>query len=423
LGGFERLRLLGVRKNTGSVEAFSDCLSEESPPDVSVVIPCLNEEDTLAACVSKARKALDDAGISGEILVADNGSTDASRAIALQMGARVIDVPEPPSRQPRGYGHGLMTGIGAARGKFILMGDADDSYDFLDLARFIEVLDQGYDLVQGCRFPAGGGKIMPGAMPALHRWWGNPMFSWLAQKWFAVPVRDIHCGMRAFRRDLFDSLDLRCTGMEFAAEMIIKASLLHARIAEIPITLHPDGRTKRKPHLKTFRDGWRTLRLFLVFSPTWMFNLPGLVLILLGLAGYCIAMPGLTIWKVGFDAHTLLFSTLAILCGYQSVVFGLISKAFCIAIGLLPDDKRISRFLELVNVEKGLVAASVVLLAGLGLLLTVVVGWGETGFGNLDYAHSMRLVIPGAMLTALGVQTILSSFFLAIIGMARRTAR
>src|SRR5262245_15591681 len=247
----------------------------EASVEVSVVMPCLNESDTVGTCISKAASALRERGLAGEVVVADNGSEDGSTAIASQLGARVVEAPI------KGYGSALRTGIAAARGRFIVMADADDSYNFLDLPVYVEKLREGYDLVQGCRLPAGGGVVLPGAMPFLHRWWGNPMLSWLARKWFGAPVNDVYCGMRGFTRALFDRLDLRCTGMEFATEMIIKASLSGARIAEVPATLHPDGRKSRGPHLKTFHDGWRTLRLFLVYSPRWLFRAPGLIALLI----------------------------------------------------------------------------------------------------------------------------------------------
>jgi glycosyltransferase involved in cell wall biosynthesis len=275
-------------------------------PEVSVVMPCLNEADTLAVCIEKALRALRESKILGEIIVADNGSTDGSPAIAIRSGVRLVHI------EAKGYGNALMGGIAAAHGKFIIMGDADDSYDFLEIPRFVEKLREGYDLVQGCRLPAGGGTIMPGAMPMLHRWWGNPMFSFLTRWWFKAPFHDVYCGLRGFRKDFYNRLAQRCTGMEFATEMIIKASLYSARIAEIPITLHPDGRKVHPPHLKTFRDGWRTLRFFLMCSPRWLFLMPGILLILAGLVGYGIAMPGLTFREITFDAHTLLFASLAI---------------------------------------------------------------------------------------------------------------
>jgi glycosyltransferase involved in cell wall biosynthesis len=382
--------------------------------EVSVVMPCLNEADTLGACIEKAQRALSAHHITGEIIVADNGSTDGSPAIAARQGVHVVHV------EAKGYGNAMMGGIAAARGQFIIMADADDSYDFHDIPRFVERLRQGLDLVQGCRLPSGGGTVLPGAMPFLHRWWGNPMFSHMTRWMFQAPIHDVNCGMRGFTKALYDHLDLRCTGMEFANEMIIKASLFGAKIGEVPITLHPDGRTSHAPHLKTFRDGWRTLRFYLMYSPRWLFLIPGALLVLLGVLGYGIAMPGVTIRGVNFDVHTLLFSSLAILCGYQSILFAIFTKAFAINEGLMPGDPRLARFFGLINLERGLLIASAALLTGLVLLLVAVNQWRVVNFGNLDYTQTMRLVIPGVTLTALGFQTVLSSFFASILGMHRR---
>jgi glycosyltransferase involved in cell wall biosynthesis len=398
------------------MEAIADQIltTDKNFPEVSIIMPCLNEADTLAACIGKAERALNEQKIAGEIIVADNGSTDGSQAIATKLGARLINVRE------RGYGSALMGGILAARGKYIIMGDADDSYDFLETPKFVEKLREGFDIVQGCRLASGGGTVRPGAMPFLHRAWGNPMFSFLARWWFRSTLHDVYCGLRGFRKDIFYVLDQRCTGMEFATEMIIKASLHRAKIAEVPITLHPDGRKDRAPHLRTFRDGWRTIRLFFICSPRWLFLVPGILLILLGMSGYVIAMPGLTLGGVTFDAHTLLFASLAILCGYQSILFAILTKTFAIGEGLLPEDPRMSRFFEFVNLERGLIISSITLLGGLGLLVMAINHWRLTSFGNLDYAQTMRLVVPGATLAALGFQTILSSFFVSILGMRRR---
>ena len=398
------------------MEAIADQFpaTDKDFPEVSIIMPCLNEADTLAACIGKARRALNEQQIDGEIIVADNGSTDGSQAIAMRLGIRLVNV------RDKGYGSALMGGILAARGKFIIMGDADDSYDFLETPKFVEKLREGFDLVQGCRLSSGGGTIKRGAMPFLHRAWGNPMFSLLARWWFRSPLHDVYCGLRGFRKDVFSLLDQRCTGMEFATEMIIKASLYGAKIAEVPITLHPDGRKDRAPHLRTFRDGWRTIRLFFMCSPRWLFLVPGIVLILLGIAGYAIAMPGLTLGAVTFDAHTLLFASLAILCGYQSILFAILTKTFAINEGLLPEDPRMNRFFKLVNLERGLITSSITLLVGLALLIMAINQWRLTSFGHLDYAQTMRLVVPGATLTAIGFQTILSSFFVSILGMRRR---
>jgi glycosyltransferase involved in cell wall biosynthesis len=383
-------------------------------PEVSVVMPCLNEADTLATCIEKATRALNDHKIAAEIIVADNGSTDGSQAIATRLGVRLVNVAE------KGYGNALMGGISAAKGKFIIMGDADDSYDFLEIPNFIARLREGYDLVMGCRLPSGGGKILPGAMPFLHRIWGNPMFSLLARWWFNSPLHDVHCGFRGFSNEFYHRINQRCTGMEFATEMVIKASLNCAKIAEVPIILHPDGRKAHAPHLKTFRDGWRHLRFYLMCSPRWLFLMPGAGLILLGIIGYAIAMPRATLGGITFDVHTLLFASLAILCGYQSILFALFTKTFAISEGLLPEDPRMTRFFELVNLEKGLIVSLIIFLVGLALLAIAVNQWRLTNFGPLDYSQTMRLVIPGATLTALGCQTILSSFFASILGLRRR---
>ena len=383
-------------------------------PELSVVMPCLNEADTIATCIEKAQRAIAEHGISAEIVIADNGSTDGSQDIARRLGARVVPVTE------RGYGAALMGGITAARGTYVMMGDADDSYDWLEIPRFMAKLREGFQMVQGCRLESGGGSIEPGAMPFLHRWWGNPMFTAIARWWFGTPIHDVYCGMRAFSREMWLTLDQRCTGMEFALEMLIKASLFQVRTAEIPITLHPDGRKAHPPHLKTFRDGWRSLRFFLLFSPRWLFLMPGLVLIALGLAGYALAMPQVRIGRVTFDVHTLLFASLAIICGYQSIAFALMTKVFAIMEGLLPEDARLNRMFKLVNLESGLAVGAIAMVIGLGLLGGAVHQWASVDFGALNYAHTMRWVIPGVTLTALGFQTILSSFFGSLLGMRRR---
>jgi len=377
-------------------------------------MPCLNEAETLGRCVEKARRAMAAAGIAGEVVVADNGSTDGSIGIAGAAGARVVHVAE------RGYGNALMAGIAAARGQFVLMGDADDSYDFLEVSRFVEPLRAGFDLVQGCRLPVGGGTVAPGAMPFLHRWWGNPMFSAIARWWYRAPIHDIYCGMRAFKRPLIESLDLRCTGMEFALEMIIKATMNGARIAEVPITLRPDGRTVHPPHLRTFRDGWRSLRFFLVYSPRWLFLIPGILLGLAGLACYLLVYGGLGIGPLRFDAHTLLFGSLAIICGFQSILFAVMTKVFAINEGLLPMDRRIERAFQILDLERGLVLAGLTMLAGLVLLGAAIGQWFDAGLGHLDYARTMRWVIPGVTLTTLGFQATLSGFFLSILGLRRK---
>jgi glycosyltransferase involved in cell wall biosynthesis len=377
-------------------------------------MPCLNEADTLARCVLKAQAALQEAGNDGEVIVADNGSVDGSLEIAASLGARVVNV------QVRGYGSALMGGIAAARGQYIIMGDADASYDFGEIPKFIDKLRNGYDLVQGCRLPAGGGTVEPGAMPFLHRWVGNPALTFLVRAWFNAPVNDVYCGMRGFTKRHYESLDQRCTGMEFATEMIIKSSLMGARIVEVPITLHPDARTSHPPHLKTFRDGWRTLRFFMMCSPRWLYQLPGLAFVLLGLVGYALALPATRIGPATLGAHTLLFASLAIIGGYQAILFSVFANTFAMAEHLLPEDPVMMRMFKVINLERGLLVSAIAMLAGIGLLLAAVMQWRAVGYGPLDYAMTMRYVIPGATLTALGFQTFLSSFFISILGMARR---
>ena len=395
--------------------AAARSLRDVQETEVSIVIPCLNEADTLAICIRKAIAAMERHRIAGEVIVADNGSTDGSVEIARREGARVVPV------TTRGYGAALMGGIDAAAGRFIVMGDADDSYDFSDIPRFVERLRQGFDLVQGCRLESGGGRVLPGAMPFLHRWLGNPMFSALARRWFRAPVNDIYCGLRGFTRDLVPRLDQRCTGMEFATEMVIKASLIKARVCEVPITLHPDGRRAHAPHLKTFRDGWRTLRFLLLYCPRQLFLIPGLILMAIGLVGYSLALPRMTVGRIAFDAHTLLFASLAVISGYQSVSFAIFAKTFAILEGLLPADTRLERFRRVVTLERGVVTGAAAAALGLALLLGAVLQWRTRHFGSLDYAQTMRLVVPGVTVTVLGFHTILSCFFLSLLDLRRRS--
>ena len=381
--------------------------------ELSVVMPCLNEAETLAGCIEAARQALHEHKIVGEIIVADNGSTDGSQRIAARLGACVVEVGE------QGYGSALMAGIAAARGRFVIMGDADGSYDFLEIPKFVDKLRAGFDLIQGCRLPSGGGTVLPHAMPFLHRWWGNPMLSRVARWWFRTPIHDVYCGLRGFTKELYERLGQRCTGMEFAVEMIVKSQLHGARISELPVTLHPDGRTSHAPHLRTFRDGWRTLRFFLMYSPRWLFLVPGGLLVGLGVLGYGLALPGVTFRGISLDAHTLLFASLALLLGYQSILFAVFTKTYAVGAGLLPEDPRLTRFFSLLTLERGLLIGAAALGVGCGLLLAAVNHWRAVDFGLLNYAQVMRLVIPGVTLTALGFQTVLASFFISILGMPR----
>ncbi|MFP5257857.1 MAG: glycosyltransferase family 2 protein, partial [Acidobacteriota bacterium] len=330
-------------------------------------MPCLNEADTVVVCVQKALRGLAAAGATGEVILADNGSTDGSQALAEAAGARVVAVPE------KGYGSALMGGIAAARGRFVIMGDADDSYDFQAIPQFVEKLRQGYDLVMGCRLPPGGGAIVPGAMPVLHRLIGNPLFTFMVRKMFGAPINDVYCGLRGFSREFYRGLNMRCTGMEFATEMVIKASLFAGRIAETPITLHPDGRKQHPPHLKTFRDGWRTLRFFLMLCPRWLYLIPGCALMLLGLLGFLLILPGFTLFGLAVDLHSLLVCALALLLGSQTIQFGILTKLFAVGEGLLPETPEIARFLAVFRLERTLLAGAGTLLVG--LLLIAVVAW------------------------------------------------
>jgi glycosyltransferase involved in cell wall biosynthesis len=385
-------------------------------PEVSVVLPCLDEAETVAACVRKALEGLAACGASGEVIVADNGSRDGSVELARSAGARVVHASE------RGYGSALLAGIAAARGRYVVMGDADESYDFREIPRFVALLREGYDLVQGCRLPSGGGRIADGAMPELHRWVGNPLFSALARRWFRAPLRDVNCGLRGFSRDFQARLRQRCTGMEFANEMVVKASLAGARIGEVPITLHRDGRTRHPPHLRTWRDGWRTLRFYLLLSPRWLFLWPGIVLMALGLFAYGLGYLRVSLGSVTLDVSTMLFGSLFVATGFQLVLFAVFTKVFAINEDLLPADPRLTTAFGWVNLERGLLAGSLVAGLGVVLLVRAILGWRAAGFGPLDPGESLRLVIPGSLLTLLGVQVVVASFFLSILGMQKRVA-
>jgi len=371
--------------------------------ELSIVMPCLNEAETLAICIQKAQSYLQQQEIVGEVIIADNGSTDGSREIASSCGARVVPVPA------RGYGSALRGGISAARGQYIIMGDADDSYDFTNLNAFVEKLRMGYDLVMGNRFKGG---IKPGAMPFLHKYLGNPVLTWLGRVFFGSPCEDFHCGLRGFRKDSIEALNLRTTGMEFASEMVVKASLCGLKITEVPTVLSPDGRS-RPPHLKTWRDGWRHLRFLLLYSPRWLFLYPGLILML---GGIVTTLGLLDQPKV----HTLLYSAIAIIIGFQIVSFAVFTKAFAITEGLLPEDPKLKHFLSYIDLEVGLIVGVILLLLGLGGSVYAFSIWESSAFGSLDPAVTMRLVIPAVTSLALGVQVIFSSFFLSVLTLKKK---
>jgi glycosyltransferase involved in cell wall biosynthesis len=381
-------------------------------PELTVVIPCLNEARTIGTCIRKAQVSFESLGIAGEVVVADNGSTDGSREIARGLGARVVPVAE------MGYGNALTGGIAAARGRWVIMGDADDSYDFADLEPFVQRLREGYDLVAGNRFKGG---IQPGAMPWLHRALGNPVLSFVGRRLYGTPCGDIYCGLRGFDREKIRALDVQSPGMEFAIEMIVKATMAGLRVTEVPTTLSPDA-DGREPHLNTWRDGWRSIRLLLLYSPKWLFLYPGLAFLLVGIAGMAWLLPGnQTVGGVGFDVSTLLYFGLAVVVGLQAVYFFLTARWFGITEGLLPDDPRIRRLLDRrATLEIGLVAGVLLVACGLGLSVYALTTWNAAGFGRLNYPHTLRIVIPGATLIACGAQTSLSALFLSVLGLRHR---
>lgn len=385
-------------------------MSVSSPPKprLSIVIPCLNEHETITTVVEKAVRGLHSAGVEGEVLVADNGSTDDSRALAQAAGARVVPV------ATRGYGMALQGGVAAASGDWILMGDADDSYDFLEVPKFVAAIEAGpADLIMGCRLPSGGGKVSPGAMPWSHRWIGNPMFSWMARRMFAYPGHDVYCGLRAFRRPLVEELHLRSPGMEFAVEMVLKASVFGKQIKEVPITLHPDGRTKARPHLRTVRDGWRTLRLFLAFGPKWLFFFPAVLLALLGTLGYALAIPSLSIGGATFDVHTLLVSSLCLMLAMQLLLFAISAQIAAGAQGLVPKGQGVDRLLDRLPLERVLGVSALAALIGFGGIAWLAWQWRAAGFGSLPYRETLKQLIPFVTLSALGVQAFMGGFFLS----------
>ncbi len=383
---------------------------ESNAPELSVVMPCLNESRTLGVCIRKAQTTIERLGIRGEVIVADNGSTDGSQALAQELGARVVPI------AARGYGSALRGGIAAARGRYVIMGDSDDSYDFTQLGDFVAKLNEGYDLVMGNRFQGG---IRPGAMSPLHRFLGNPVLSWLGRLFFKSPIRDFHCGMRAFQKDAIERLQLRSGGMEFASEMIVKATLFRLALTEIPTTLSPDGRG-RPPHLRAWRDGWRHLRFLLLYSPRWLFLYPGIFLSVLGVAVGLWLLPGpQRIGSVAFDLHTLLFASMAILIGFQSINFAAFSKVFAITEGLLPKDPRLDRLFQYITLEVGLALGGLLVMIGIGTWIFGLEHWYSRNFGTLDPERTLRVVIPGLVSLTLGVQIILSSFLMSVLGMRR----
>ena len=377
-----------------------------APPELSILMPCLNEAETLATCIRKANAFLAGSGIAGEVIVADNGSTDGSRQIANAMGARLVGVAE------RGYGAALIGGIAAARGRFVIMGDADDSYDFANLMPFVTALRAGGELVMGNRFLGG---IAPGAMPVLHRYLGNPVLSFLGRALFKSPIRDFHCGLRGFSREAISGLELSAPGMEFASEMVVKAVLHGLDVRQVPTSLSPDGRS-RPPHLRTWRDGWRHLRFLLTHAPRFLFVYPGLLLAGAGLCGVAVLATGTAaIGQIKLGITTELFAAMAVLLGAQLLGFGVLARLYGVANRLWPASRMVDRFRRMFSVERGCIAGAGLALLGCAGILMLFAGWSRAGFGPMDATHQIRLAVPAMLATVLGLQTVFTSFLIGLI--------
>jgi glycosyltransferase involved in cell wall biosynthesis len=384
----------------------------EDTLELSVVMPCLNEAETVQTCVRKAIGFFEEHGVDGEVVIADNGSTDGSQQLAREAGARVVPISD------KGYGNALMGGIRAAHGTYVAMGDADDSYDFTALLPFLEQLRDGADLVMGNRFRGG---IAPGAMPALHRYLGNPVLSYVGRLFFRSKIGDFHCGLRAFRRDSVMRLGLQTGGMEFASEMVVRSTLAKYDIREVPTTLSPDGRS-RAPHLRSWRDGWRHLRFLMLYSPRWLFFIPGLMLMTLGLvAGVALATGPIRVGEIAFDVDTLVGASAVLVIGFQAVLFALLTKVYAMEEGFLPHDRRVQRIIDSWSLERGLVVGGLLALAGLVGLVASLSHWQVHSFGQLDPRHSLRIVVPAATALIMSCQMIFASLFVSILDIRRRS--
>lgn len=393
-------------------------LSAGTPPataaqqiELSIVMPCLNEAETIAVCVKKAMAFLDANAIAGEVIIADNGSTDGSQQIANALGARIVNVPA------RGYGAALIGGIDAARGTYVAMGDADDSYDFGSLMPFVEALRDGAELVMGNRFKGG---IASGAMPPLHRYLGNPVLSFLGRIFFNTPIGDFHCGLRAFRRESVLGLGLATPGMEFASEMVVKASIGKLDIREVPTTLRPDGRS-RPPHLRTWRDGWRHLRFLLIYAPKFLFLYPGLALALAGLAGVLALIPGdLHIGGVELGVHTMIFAAMAALMGSQLIGLSVMARRYGVIAGMWPESGLMRRVRNWFTVERACIIGGLMLAGGIAGAAAATAFWASTGFGGMNPAELMRLTIPSMLLGCIGLQAVVTAFFIGVMDQTKR---
>lgn len=383
----------------------------EKQLELTIVMPCLNEAETLKTCIDKAMKYLNDNNVAGEVVIGDNGSTDGSQEIARSCGARVVDIPR------KGYGSALMGAILAAKGKYVIMGDSDDSYDFSNLNPYIEKLRQGYDLVMGNRFKGG---IAKGAMPFLHYYLGNPVLSFIGKLFFGGGINDFHCGLRGFRQDIVTLLNLQTTGMEFASEMVVKAQINKLKIIEVPTTLSPDGRS-RPPHLRTWRDGWRHLRFLLLYSPKWLFLIPGLTLMIVGFVLFAFIQQGpVQLMNMHFDTNTLLYAGAFMVIGFQAVNFAVFTRIYAIQQGFLPKNNTLDKLYNFVTLEAGLVIGILITLGGLAGSVYSLYLWDLEEFGNLNYSSILRVVIPSVIAIMIGLQTVFSSFFLSFLGLNQK---
>jgi glycosyltransferase involved in cell wall biosynthesis len=383
----------------------------EKQIELTIVMPCLNEAETLKTCIDKAMKYLNDNNISGEVVIGDNGSTDGSQDIARSCGARVVDIPR------KGYGSALMGAIQAAKGKYVIMGDSDDSYDFSNLNAYVEKLRGGYDLVMGNRFKGG---IAKGAMPFLHYYLGNPVLSFIGKLFFGGGINDFHCGLRGFRQDIVTLLNLQTTGMEFASEMVVKAQINKLKIIEVPTTLSPDGRS-RPPHLRTWRDGWRHLRFLLLYSPKWLFLIPGLTLMFIGLILFVLIQQGpVQLMNIHFDTNTLLYAGAFVVIGFQAVNFAVFTRIYALQQGFLPKNSTLDKLYNFITLEAGLIIGVLITLAGLGGSVYSLYLWDQQDFGQLNYSSILRVVIPSVFAIMIGLQTIFSSFFLSFLGLNQK---
>lgn len=378
--------------------------------ELSIVMPCLNEAETLAVCINKAQSFFERENISGEVIIADNGSTDGSQKIATDLNATVVNVPQ------KGYGSALRGGIEAANGKYVIMGDADDSYDFSNLMPYVIKLREGYDLVMGNRFKGG---IKKGAMPFLHKYLGNPVLSFIGRLFFKSKIGDFHCGLRGFSKEAYYKMELKTTGMEFASEMIVKSSLKDLKITEVNTILSPDGRS-RPPHLNTWRDGWRHLRFLVLYSPNWLFLIPGLLLFIFGIITSSFLLFGkVSIGSVNFGVHTLLFTSGFILIGFQFILFYGLTKVFTVENELLPKSNKYDKLFKLINLEKGLIVGAILVIIGIILSFSAYFDWQAINFGDIENTSTLRSVIPAITLMLLGVQVILFSLFFSILGLKK----